>query len=237
MPGGAPCSVSGTANRKHKRDVEGEQAPDANEEYLIYQTLAGAWPHATARSPSNSSAPHPGLHDQGDQGGQGQQQLDPAKRSLGQRRARIHRGDPAPEKRNTFLGLFRPLAEQLAQLGAINSLSQTLIKLTAPGVPDIYQGNELWDFSLVDPDNRRPVDYEARRKALAEIGNASPEDLLANWKDGRIKLFLTHKLLSYRRDHFDLFAKGDYLPVQASGAFAEFRLRLRPPPRGRDRCS
>jgi (1->4)-alpha-D-glucan 1-alpha-D-glucosylmutase len=209
-----------TVNRKHKRDVEGEQAPDANEEYLIYQTLAGAWPldgqitgefvsriqeymaKAIKEAKVNSSWIQPN------------ENWDMAVREF---IACILE----PRKRNTFPDLFRSLAGHLAQLGAVNSLSQTLIKLTAPGVPDIYQGNEIWDLSLVDPDNRRPVDYDARRKALAGLANAAPGDLLDNWRDGRIKLFLTHKVLLYRRDHFDLFAKGDYLPVQASGAFAE----------------
>jgi (1->4)-alpha-D-glucan 1-alpha-D-glucosylmutase len=209
-----------TVNRKHKHDVDGEQAPDANEEYLIYQTLAGAWPlddaitdqfisriqeymaKAIKEAKVNTSWIQPNEH------------WDTAVREF----IAAILGGP---KCNTFLDLFRPLAGQLADLGAINALSQTLIKLTAPGVPDIYQGNEIWDLSLVDPDNRRPVDYDARRKALSELGHASPEDLLANWQDGRIKLFLTQRILQYRRDHFDLFAKGDYLPVVATGAFAE----------------
>jgi len=209
-----------TANRKHKRDVEGEQAPDANEEYLIYQTLAGAWPldgaitgefltriqqymtKAIKEAKVNSSWIQPN------------ENWDAA---VGEFIAAIL----GTGKRNTFPELFGSLADQIAQLGAINSLSQTLIKLTVPGVPDIYQGNEIWNLSLVDPDNRRPVDYEKRRQALAESAEASADDLLNHWRDGRIKLFLTHKLLRYRREHFDLFAKGDYLPVQVSGAFAE----------------
>ncbi len=156
-----------TANRKHKRDVEGEQAPDANEEYLIYQTLAGAWPldgvdhRINSSDASRSTWPRPSRR--------------PRSTAVGFSRTRpgtlpsANSSPPSstPAKRNTFPGLFRPLAEQIARLGAINSLSQTLIKLTAPGVPDIYQGNEMWDLSLVDPDNRRPVDYDARRKALA----------------------------------------------------------------------
>jgi (1->4)-alpha-D-glucan 1-alpha-D-glucosylmutase len=209
-----------TVNRKHKHDIEGEQAPDANEEYLIYQTLAGAWPldgeiteefttriqeymtKAIKEAKVNSSWIQP------------YENWDTAVREF--IAAILGTG-----KRNTFPELFRPLAEQLAQLGAINSLSQVLIKLTAPGMPDIYQGNEMWNLSLVDPDNRRPVDYEMRRKALAGLAEAAPEELLTNWKDGRIKLFLTHKVLRFRREHFELFAKGDYLPVPASGAFAD----------------
>jgi len=209
-----------TANRKHRHDVEGEHAPDANEEYLIYQTLAGAWPldgvitqefvtriqeymtKAIKEAKVNSSWIQPN------------ENWDAAVREF--------IGEILGEgKRNTFPGQFRPLAEQIAQLGAINSLSQVLLKLTVPGVPDIYQGNEMWDLSLVDPDNRRPVDYEARRRALSEIGQADPGDLLANWKDGRIKLFLTNKVLLCRRERFELFAKGDYQPVAASGHFAE----------------
>jgi len=209
-----------TVNRKHKHDVDGEQAPDANEEYLIYQTLAGAWPlegaitdqfvariqeymtKAIKEAKVNSSWIQPN------------ENWDTAVREF---IAAIL----GSAKRNTFPDLFRPLAEQLAQLGAINALAQTLIKLTAPGVPDIYQGNEMWDLSLVDPDNRRPVDYDARRNALAALPQATPEDLLANWRDGRIKLFLTQKMLRHRRDNFDLFANGDYLQVQATGSFAE----------------
>jgi len=209
-----------TANRKHKHDIDGEQAPDANEEYLIYQTIAGAWPldgriteEFTARIQAymakaikeakvNSSWIQPN------------ESWDNA----------IHEFIASiltPVRGNKFPGLLRPVAERLAELGAVNSLSQTLIKFTVPGVPDIYQGNEMWDLSLVDPDNRRPVDYDARRAALAGLVNADPNDLLANWRDGRIKLFLTHKILHYRRGHFDLFAKGDYLPVNATGTYAE----------------
>jgi len=101
------------------------------------------------------------------------------------------------------------------------SLSQTLLKLTAPGVPDIYQGNEIWDFSLVDPDNRRPVDYDKRWRMLDSLGKANPEELLANWRDGRIKLFLTQRLLSFRRENADLFAHGSYLALEVTGEFGD----------------
>ena len=114
--------------------------------------------------------------------------------------------DPSP--RNRFLESFVPVAEEVARAGAINALSQALLKLTSPGVPDIYQGNEIWDFSLVDPDNRRPVDYEQRRKMLDALASATPEELLGNWRDGRIKLFLTHRLLTFRREHPELFQRG-----------------------------
>ena len=125
---------------------------------------------------------------------------------------------PAPQ--NRFLETFLPLAEEIAQIGAINSLSQTLLKLTSPGVPDFYQGNEIWDFSLVDPDNRRAVDYEQRQKMLDSLGQATPEELLGNWRDGRIKLFLTQRLLIFRRENPALFAQGSYEPLELSGEFA-----------------
>ena len=209
-----------TANRKHKRDIDGEQAPDANEEYLIYQTLAGAWPldgqitddfitriqdymtKAIKEAKVNSSWIQPN------------ENWDAAVRDF------ISSILTATGQR-AFPALFRPLADELAQLGAINSLSQQLIKLTAPGVPDIYQGAELWNLTLVDPDNRRPVDYDTRRQALTSLSQSNPADLLTNWKDGRIKLYLTSKLLQCRRDNFDLFAKGEYIPIPATGTYAD----------------
>jgi (1->4)-alpha-D-glucan 1-alpha-D-glucosylmutase len=95
------------------------------------------------------------------------------------------------------------------------------LKLTVPGVPDIYQGNEIWDFSLVDPDNRRPVDYQRRREMLDSLGGAVPEEFLQNWPDGRIKLFLTQRLLCFRRDHAALVQQGNYFPLSVSGTFAD----------------
>jgi (1->4)-alpha-D-glucan 1-alpha-D-glucosylmutase len=126
-----------------------------------------------------------------------------------------------PSARNKFLPVFLPVAEQIARLGAVNSLTQLFLKLTSPGVPDIYQGNEIWDFSLVDPDNRRPVDYELRRQMLSCLSKSAPEELLQNWPDGRIKMFLTQRTLRFRSRHTELFRTGDYLPIRASGTFAE----------------
>jgi (1->4)-alpha-D-glucan 1-alpha-D-glucosylmutase len=93
--------------------------------------------------------------------------------------------------------------------------------MASPGVPDIYQGNELWNFALVDPDNRRPVDYKCRREKLASLKGAKPDELWENWPDGRIKMFLTNRLLRFRREYVDLFRRGNYLPIAASGAFAD----------------
>jgi (1->4)-alpha-D-glucan 1-alpha-D-glucosylmutase len=125
---------------------------------------------------------------------------------------------------NAFLADFHGFIGELARPAAIASLAQLAIKLTAPGVPDIYQGGELWDFSLVDPDNRRPVDWRQRRKLLAAIGNAEPEALAAEWHDGREKLFLANRLLRLRQRHPELFEKGDYVPLYGESGRADERL-------------
>ena len=113
-----------------------------------------------------------------------------------------------------------------------NSLSQVVLKLTVPGVPDLYQGCELWNLSLVDPDNRRPVDYEHRQYVLAELQSMTSTKeqaladfilhLLDNMQDGRIKMYFTWKLLQLRSEKSELFLKGDYLPLQAEGTKADF---------------
>jgi (1->4)-alpha-D-glucan 1-alpha-D-glucosylmutase len=160
-----------TANRKRRREIAGELAPDHNEETLLYQTLLGSWPlepldettrpsyvqriqdymvKALHEAKVNSSWIEPN------------EAWDNAVREFVARLL-----EPGP--RNRFLATFEPFAARLAPLGAINSLAQTVFKLTSPGVPDFYQGSELWDFSLVDPDNRRPVDYALRRERLDSL--------------------------------------------------------------------
>jgi (1->4)-alpha-D-glucan 1-alpha-D-glucosylmutase len=117
---------------------------------------------------------------------------------------------------NPFLADFAEFIGMLAQPAAIASLAQLVLKLTVPGVPDIYQGGELWDFSLVDPDNRRPVDFAQRRRLLDEISGISAGELAGKYEDGREKLFVTARLLGLRRDYPDLFAAGDYQPLGIS---------------------
>jgi (1->4)-alpha-D-glucan 1-alpha-D-glucosylmutase len=109
----------------------------------------------------------------------------------------------------------------------LNSLSQTLLKIASPGIPDFYQGTELWDFSLVDPDNRRPIDYSIRSKRLGELKRklrfSGPDlliflrGLLQNWEDGAIKLYLVYRALNYRKQHPSLFIEGTYLPIISEG--------------------
>jgi (1->4)-alpha-D-glucan 1-alpha-D-glucosylmutase len=118
---------------------------------------------------------------------------------------------------NAFLADFYAFVAPLLRLSAIAALAQLVLKLTSPGVPDIYQGCELWDFSLVDPDNRRPPDWARRQALLARLANSGPAALTEEWPDGREKLFVTHRLLTLRRHHPDLFASGDYLPLRGEG--------------------
>jgi (1->4)-alpha-D-glucan 1-alpha-D-glucosylmutase len=119
-----------------------------------------------------------------------------------------------------FLGEFCRGQAQFEVVGALNSFAQTLIKLTSPGVPDIYQGAELWDLSLVDPDNRRLVDFDARRRLLEADASCRADDLLADWRSGSIKLSILLKVLGVRREAPSLFTEGTYTPLETSGTHA-----------------
>jgi len=128
-----------------------------------------------------------------------------------------------------FWASFEPFHQRIAFFGHFNALSQALLKLTVPGIPDIYQGNELWDYSLVDPDNRRPVDFVRRNKMLNDLQQASAKDLPAlikrltnNIHDSTIKLYMTYCILNYRRDHEALFRDGVYIPVEIVGNKATY---------------
>ena len=123
-----------------------------------------------------------------------------------------------------FLDQFAPFQARIAKAGIFNSLSQTLLKIAAPGLPDFYQGTEVWNFSLADPDNRRPVDYDRLQTLLAQLHAAESEDpaalvdrLLASPADGSLKLYVTRCALRFRREHRALFAKGSYVPLRAAG--------------------
>jgi (1->4)-alpha-D-glucan 1-alpha-D-glucosylmutase len=109
--------------------------------------------------------------------------------------------------------------QRLAAPGALNGLSQLVLRLTSPGIPDFYQGTEFWDFSMVDPDNRRPVDYAARSAALE--ADATPDELLECWQDGRIKQAILHRILALRARNPALFAAGAYTPLRLEGPAAE----------------
>lgn len=220
----------GKFNRKKTLLVDDQPAPDHNDEYLLYQTLLGTWP----LEPTDQTA-HRMFKERI------QRYMEKAAKE-----AKVHTSWINPNKayddalrafvdaildeskRNPFLDELKVLQRRVAIYGIYNSLSQLLLKLTSPGIPDIYQGNEIWDFSLVDPDNRRPVNYEVRRqmlKTLTDRITGPDEDLaglarefLSSKEDGRIKLFVTYLTLHYRRAHQKLFLEGDYLPLEGRGS-------------------
>lgn len=215
-------------NRNKKAVVDGEPAPSRNDEYLLYQTLLGTWPldasereafagrieayllKAVREAKSHTSWTHPN-------------------EAYEQAVAEFVRSLLDRTKSRSFLNNFSEFQSRVSRYGGFNSLSQTLLLLTSPGVPDIYQGTELWRFNLVDPDNRRPVDFDLRMDILeslrwADRERTGPEglrDLLRSIEDGRAKLFLTWKTLTFRQAHPELFTRGDYLPLEARGERAE----------------
>jgi (1->4)-alpha-D-glucan 1-alpha-D-glucosylmutase len=126
-----------------------------------------------------------------------------------------------PALSGEFLEALQTLASRVALLGALNALSQLTLKATLPGVPDFYQGTEFWDLSLVDPDNRRPVDFSARHAALGTLDNPDWNHLIKSWPDGQLKLAWTRHLLKLRNELSDVFARGDYQPLQVRGAHAD----------------
>ena len=202
-------------NARKKRKVDGEPAPDRNDEYFLYQTLLASWPcleEERGTYPDRLKAylikavREAKEHSAWIKPNEGYEQAYTA-----------FAGSLLRKGRNkAFLATFLPLQRKVARLGMVNSLSQTLLKLVAPGVPDFYQGTELWDLALVDPDNRRPVDFGLRMRLLEELGEMFQRDppgllrsLLARPEDGRIKLFLIWRLLAARRSHARLFQEGD----------------------------
>jgi (1->4)-alpha-D-glucan 1-alpha-D-glucosylmutase len=223
-------------NKPHRVPVEDETAPDANEEYFLYQTLLGAWPLGTGDVPPDAAFV----------------QRIQAYMTKAIHEAKVHTSwiNPYPEydqavqqfvarvldakTAGAFLQDFRALQKRVSHYGLFNSLSQTLLKITVPGVADTYQGTELWDFSLVDPDNRRPVDYELRQRQLRDLrsgmtaaGNdrrALTRELTVHKEDGRIKLFVTSLGLQVRRDNPGLFAAGEYVPLQLAGNGPEYAI-------------
>jgi (1->4)-alpha-D-glucan 1-alpha-D-glucosylmutase len=208
-------------NRSRRSEVDGEIVPDRNTEYLFYQTLLGAWP------PGLALADVAGIKSLGERieaymikaAREGKQQSSWSNPNTAYEAALQHfvRGVLDASREGPFLIEFHAFVTSLARLGAIASLSQLVLKLTVPGVADIYQGGELWDFSLVDPDNRRPVAWNLRRALLEEVAACSIADLAEHWQDGREKLFATWRLLECRRAHPDLLADGDYQPLEVEG--------------------
>jgi (1->4)-alpha-D-glucan 1-alpha-D-glucosylmutase len=215
-------------NRRLRKTIDGVAAPSRNDEYLLYQTLLGAWP----LEPLDDAA-------LGAFRSRIQQYMQKAVRE-----AKVHTSwiNPNPQYEGALQafidGLLTPLAPNpflqdflvaqahVARYGCLNSLSQVLLKLTSPGVPDLYQGTEVWDFSLVDPDNRRPVDYKRRAAMLKTLVDtfADARDparaaraLLDQWTDGRVKLWLNWRILAWRARHAAWFESTSYIPLTVRG--------------------
>jgi (1->4)-alpha-D-glucan 1-alpha-D-glucosylmutase len=217
-------------NTPHRLTIDDAPVPDRNEEYFIYQTLLGAWP----LEPYEAEEYRAFI-------GRVQEYMTKALHE-----AKVHTSWINPYREydeavlgfvgrildegsgGAFLADFRPFQRRISHYGLFNSLSQTLLKITSPGAADTYQGTELWDFSLVDPDNRRPVDYDHRRNCLRQLREWASHDrrglvrqLLERPEDDRLKLYVTWQALSCRLDHPGLFAEGAYLPGDPAGARAE----------------
>jgi (1->4)-alpha-D-glucan 1-alpha-D-glucosylmutase len=228
IPGAWKAAVSKwrTLNRRFKTDVNGEIAPDSNEEYLLYQTMIGAWPFDRVEQ----------RHFKDRLLGYTIKAMREAKvytSWLGPNDAheaavlRFVEAILDPRRASLFLQSFHEFQARVAELGIYNSLAQLLIKVTAPGVPDFYQGSELWDLNLVDPDNRRPVDYDRRRALLKTVQGCptcepAPHELLANRADGRIKMFVTTRALAARAALRSAFEGGSYVPLETSGSRREY---------------
>jgi (1->4)-alpha-D-glucan 1-alpha-D-glucosylmutase len=222
----------GGMNERHRRQVDDLTAPDRNEEYLLYQTLLGAWPLEPYTAEEYAAFVSrvqaymvKALHE-----------------------AKVHSSWINPDaaydgavqefvadlldegKSPEFLRDLAEFRRFVSHLGLLNALGQTLVRCAAPGVPDTYQGTEVWDFSLVDPDNRRPVDYDRRRRLLADLGErlssgadrrGLARELAGALPDGRAKLHVISRLLHQRRENPGLFTEGDYLPVPTEGGKAD----------------
>jgi (1->4)-alpha-D-glucan 1-alpha-D-glucosylmutase len=200
--------------------------PDANEEYLFYQTLVGAWP-LERMTPAEHDLFVRRIEDYMDKSSKEAKVrtswVSPNAAHDGAL-AEFVRAALKPNSANPFLADFVSFRRPIAMAGILNSLSQTVIKAGSPGVPDFYQGTELWDYNLVDPDNRRPVDFAIRSAMLEEIIREADrnratlvEKLLGSPQDGGIKMYVVHRALQFRRNHPELFASGAYVPLTAGG--------------------
>ena len=198
--------------------------PDPNEEYFIYQMLLGAWPHEDEP---------------------GEEFLERTKAYLMKvlREAKVNSSWAAPNEdyeqsvydfvesllqNEEFKKDFVPFQKKISAWGAVKSLSQVLLKITAPGIPDVYQGTELWDLSYVDPDNRRPVDYQKRKQFLEEFGDFSSENIAENlhklkkdFNSGKIKMYCQHKALQLRKRFSEVFEDGDYIPLEVNDQLSD----------------
>lgn len=213
-------------NRTYKTRLRDGAAPSRNDEYFFYQSLIGIWPFED--EPLDDAV--------------GERLRDSMIKAI--REAQAHTSWINPNESyenavtafvnavlasgpdNQFLNDLRQFVQPIMRIGVFTALSQQLLKLTAPGVPDLYQGSEFWDLSLVDPDNRRPVDFVIRIAAMDQLANREPSvelatELLTNLSSGFIKLWLTHRALVHRAEHTHLYTRGSYTPLQTTGPRAK----------------
>ncbi len=243
------------ANRGLKRKLDDDRfAPDSNEEYMLYQNILGIWPWELEEPPAGvvpagDANPQASPVTKPDAREAFLKRLQEySSKALSESKVNLSWLNPNPDyieavhgfladillpngrgKDSKFIQILKTVLPRVQLFGALNSLAQTLLKLTSPGVPDFYQGTELWDFSLVDPDNRRPVDYELRGrlldglKSLEKVSGrlAAAQDALANLPDGRIKLWVSYRTLQLRRESPDLFRRGKYIPLVVTGSQAK----------------
>lgn len=212
-------------NRRKKVTIsDGRLVPDANEEYLLYQTLVGMWPWNLPRKDRHEVI---------------QRVQDYMTKAVHEAKVNLSWVNQCSEyvealrnfiaailgekaRANSFVELLETFIDPVGYFGAMNALAQTALKLTVPGNPDIYQGTELWDLSLVDPDNRRPVDYGIRRRLLKELSQSRSDlpalcrEMLDHYRDGRIKMWVTMRILQLRNANPELFHHGSYVPLETS---------------------
>ncbi|MFO0841796.1 MAG: malto-oligosyltrehalose synthase [Gemmataceae bacterium] len=200
--------------------LDGEEAPSANDRYLFYQTLLGAWPEGDLDADAFASLRKRLVEYMQKATKEAKQHTSWLNADAGYDDAvrRFVEGVMTDDAKAPFRPAFAKFQKRVAFFGRVNALVQLVFRLTSPGVPDVYQGCELWDYSLVDPDNRRPVDYDRRKKLLAELRKgADVRDLLRTVEDGRIKLFVTATLLGLRKGHPDVFQGGRYAALAPTG--------------------
>jgi (1->4)-alpha-D-glucan 1-alpha-D-glucosylmutase len=222
-------------NSKFKHKLEdGRFAPDSNEEYLLYQTILGAWPWQMESKEDRESYV--------------ERIKQYAAKALSEAKVNLSWINPDPEyiravhafidaillpasrgKESPFVASLSKLLPQLQLFGAVNSLAQVVLKIAVPGIPDFYQGNELWELSLVDPDNRRPVDYNLRARYLDALHELSQREgraavcrnVLGNLTDGQAKLWTTHRALQLRAREHAIFRHGEYIALEVAGEHQE----------------
>jgi (1->4)-alpha-D-glucan 1-alpha-D-glucosylmutase len=216
-------ALDGTPISSVSQDKSDAWAPGPAAEAMLYQTLVGCWP------PELRADDEAGVNELAERVAQWQLKA--------LREAKLHTswlapdeayeagcreflfGILAPQRRDAFLQELSAFVERIGRAGALNSLQQTVLRLASPGIPDLYQGTELWDFSLVDPDNRRPVDF-TKREAWLPQAQTPPSEFLADWLDGRVKLAVIQRVLALRAHLPELLSQGMYLPLTVRGAHA-----------------